>query len=64
MTTRNGILITLLALPSCLPDERNEIERVMKAYDNHLLRMDVDSIEATYPIDGKLGNVVGRNSIR
>lgn len=62
--SKNLILICLLFLSSYLPDERSEIEEAMTAYDKHLLNMDVDSIAATYAVDGKLGDVVGRDSIR
>jgi len=62
--TKGVILVGLVFLISCNPDRTIEIEKAMKTYDNLILRMDADSIAETYTVDGKLDNIIGRDSIR
>ena len=61
---RTTILIGLTFLISCSPDRTKEIEKAMKTYDNLVLTMDADAISDTYTVDGKLDDIVGRDSIR
>src|SRR5882672_684924 len=61
---KRTILIGLTVLIACMPDRSQEIEQAMKTYDNLVFNMDADSIAGTYTVDGQLGKIVGRDTIR
>ncbi|AYB30206.1 nuclear transport factor 2 family protein [Chryseolinea soli] len=57
------IVLSMIFLLACT-DRRPEIERAMKKYDRLILRVDADSIADCFTLNGKLGAVSGRDSIR
>ncbi|MBY0434317.1 MAG: nuclear transport factor 2 family protein [Cyclobacteriaceae bacterium] len=61
-------ITSTLALFSCTRDRTEEIEQAMRDYDRHILRMDADSIGASFLPDGKSGGegqpfIIGPDSI-
>ena len=55
----------LISLSACTDwASEREVQRAMRIYDNLYLKMDFDSIAATFISDGNLGPIKGRDSIR
>lgn len=64
MKLNNIFLFACLILLSCAADPKEEITEALHKYDNLLLKMNADSIAGIYAVDGTMGTIVGRDSIR